>query len=121
MSTLRELQSLHVKLTGQLINWAYSSGYELTWGQTQRSQAEATANAVSGAGISNSLHLVKLAVDLNLFKDGKLLTLVNDFRPLGEYWKSLHPLCRWGGDFKDKSGKPKPDADHFSVTYNGVQ
>jgi hypothetical protein len=115
MATLRELQSLHVKLTGQLIEWTYAMGYELTWGQALRTQAEANANAASGAGIKNSLHLIKLAVDLSLFKDGKFLTQVSDYLPLGEYWESLDPLCRWGGRFST------PDADHFSITHDGVK
>jgi hypothetical protein len=116
MSSLRNLQSLHVRLTAKLIDWAYAQGYELTWGQTLRTQADANANAASGAGIKNSLHLIKLAVDLSLFKDGTLLTGVEPYRPLGEFWKSLDPLCTWGGDFK-----PSPDSDHFSITYEGVK
>ncbi len=113
---LRDLQSLHVKLTAQLIDWAYAHGYELTWGETLRTKEQAEANAASGAGIKNSLHLVKLAVDLSLFKNGVFLTNKSDYQPLGDYWKTLHPLCRWGGDFT-----PKPDSDHFSITYNGVK
>lgn len=115
MSELRELQSIHVKLTAQLIDWAYANGYELTWGQTLRMPVEAQANEASGAGISNSLHLIKLAVDLSLFRDGNLLSGVSDYKPLGDFWKTLHPLARWGGDFS------KPDADHFSLEYQGVK
>jgi hypothetical protein len=114
VSPLRELQSLHVEYTGLLIGWCKANGYQLTWGQTLRTQAEADANAASGAGVSNSLHLIKLAVDFALFKDGVNLTNLEDFRPLGEYWQSLDPQCRWGGTFA------KPDADHFSITYGGV-
>jgi hypothetical protein len=112
--TLREAQSLHVQYTGLLIAWAYDNGYELTWGQTLRMPIEAQANAASGAGIANSLHLIKLAVDFALFKDGVDLTSLEDFRPLGDYWKSLDPNLRWGGDFSS------PDVDHFSYTWEGV-
>src|ERR1700749_4246269 len=111
MSQLRELQSKHVIYTSKLINFAYAEGYELTWGQTLRTQADADANANSGAGIKNSLHLIKLAVDFALFKDGDILETVEDYRPLGDYWKALDPLCCWGGYFS------KPDADHFSITW----
>lgn len=113
--TLREFQSLHVRLTGKLIEWSYAQGYELTWGQTLRTQLEANANAASGAGISHSLHLIKLAVDFSLFKDGAFLDTKTDYAPLGEYWKSLDPGCRWGGDFGS------PDSDHFSIEYLGVK
>ena len=112
---LRQLQSLHVKLTAQLISWAYSQGYELTWGETLRTQTEANLNAQQGDGIKNSLHLSKLAVDLSLFKNGVFLTHKEDYAPLGAYWKSLNPLCCWGGDFS------RTDSDHFSITYNGVK
>lgn len=113
--TLRQLQSLHVRLTAKLIDWATVEGYELTWGETLRTPAQAMINAQNGAGIVHSLHLVKLAVDLSLFKDGGLLETVEDYRPLGDYWKTLDPLCRWGGDWV------KIDADHFSLTWQGIQ
>lgn len=113
--TLRELQSLHVRLTAQLIEFAYKLGYELTWGQTVRTESEAESNAASGAGIKNSLHKVGLAVDLNLFKDGKWLSNSEDHKPLGDFWKTLNPLCCWGGDFQKKDG------NHYSITFNGVK
>lgn len=114
--TLRELQSLHVSCTAKLLVWGESQGYQFTWGETLRTPEQAMHNAATGAGIAHSLHLVKLAVDLALFKDGVLLQTVEDYRPLGEYWKALHLLCCWGGDFTTR-----PDADHFSVTWQGVK
>lgn len=105
-----------MEYTGKLIQYARMLGYELTWGQTVRTEAEAKANAVKGSGIKSSLHRIGLAVDLNLFKDGRYLTNSEDHAPLGAYWKTLHPLCRWGGDFK-----PKPDGNHYSIEYQGVK
>jgi len=116
MSLLRQLQSKHVLCTAKLIDWAYENGYELTWGETVRTVEQAMHNAKDGSGIANSLHLVKLAVDFALFKDGVDLVELQDFRPLGEYWKTLDPLCCWGGDFISR-----PDADHFSITWNGIK
>jgi hypothetical protein len=113
--TLGEKQRLFTKLTGLLISWAYANGYELTYGETMRTSAQALANAASGAGISNSLHLLRLAVDFNLFIDGVWQTASEPYKPLGEYWKYLHPLCRWGGDFS------RPDGNHFSLEHNGVR
>jgi len=128
--TLGEKQRLFVHLVGQLIIWAYENDYELSFGQTVRSKAEANANVAAGIGISNTLHslYIKLAIDLNLFKDSSLEADEDiyqrdseAYRPLGEKWKSLHPLCRWGGDFKDKNGNPKPDGNHFSLEHEGVK
>lgn len=113
--TLGEKQRLFVKLIGQLIAWAYANGFELTFGEAQRSAEQAKANAASGAGIANSLHLIRLAIDLNLFKDGLYQQQTEAYKPLGDYWKSLNDLCRWGGDFKSR-----PDGNHFSITHNGV-
>ncbi len=115
MSNLRLLQSAHVRYTAQLIRWATEAGYELTWGETLRTPEQALHNAANGAGIAHSLHLIKLAVDLALFKNGELLSTLEDYKPLGEYWKSLDPLCCWGGDFHS------PDADHFSITWQGIR
>lgn len=112
--TLGEKQRRFVELVGRLIEWAYANGYELTFGDAYRSPQQASANAVAGTGISNSLHTKRLAVDFNLFVDGVYLTTSEAHRPLGEYWKTLDPLCRWGGDFH------RPDGNHYSITHEGV-
>jgi hypothetical protein len=117
--TLREQQSLFMKLLPRLIDHAYSLGYELTGGELERSKAQAQANAASGAGISNSLHLLSLAIDLRLFINGVWMQASEPYMPLGTYWKTLHPLCRWGGDFKDEKGRPDPDGGHFSLEWQG--
>lgn len=114
--TLGEKQRLFCKLVGQLIAWAYANGYELTFGEALRMQAQANANSSSGAGISNSLHLMRLAIDVNLFTQGVYQTASEAYKPLGVYWKSLHPLCRWGGDFVSR-----PDGNHFSLEHEGVR
>lgn len=98
------------------ISWLISQGYEVMIEQVKRTQAEAAANAASGAGILHSLHLLGLAADLSIFKDGRLLTSVDDLRFAGEKWKSLHPEHAWGGDFHTR-----PDADHFSRMHEGVR
>ena len=62
-----------------------------------------------------SLHYDGCAGDLLLYdKDGVYLKKTEVFKPLGDYWKTLDPDCRWGGDFKDDQGHPAPDGDHFS-------
>jgi hypothetical protein len=108
--TLRERQSLFARLVPRLIDWAYANGYEITFGEAWRSAEEAARNALRGTGTRDSLHCDRLAIDLNLFRDGKWLSDSAAHKPLADYWKSLHPDCRWGGDFK------RPDGNHYSVT-----
>lgn len=118
---LREQQSLFCKHVGKLIAFAYEQGYELTFGDAYRSPEQAALNAKSGAGISNSLHTQRLAIDLLLFKDGVYLTDSAAYKPLGDFWKALDPVNRWGGDFRDANGRPKPDGNHFASTRGGIK
>ena len=48
----------------------------------------------------NSIHLKRCAMDLNFFKDGKIIWDKVTLAPLGAYWESLHPKHRWGGNFR---------------------
>jgi hypothetical protein len=109
--TLRQKQSLFVQLAGTLIKQAQSLGFELTFGEAYRSPEEAARLAALGKGIRNSLHTVRLAIDLNLFRDGVYLSSAEAHRPLGEWWEQQNPLCRWGGRFSD--------GNHYSLEHEG--
>lgn len=138
--TLGERQRLFVKLLARLIDHAYDAGYELSLGEAYRTDEQAELNALGperrdrlaaliGAtepglaakirnnpritGARMSLHTERLAIDLNLFRHGIYLSDALSHRPLGEFWKRLHPLARWGGDFG--SG----DANHYSIEWAG--
>lgn len=114
---LRQQRCLFTKLTAKLIDFAFTlPGYEVSYEQTKRTPAEALANKAKGTGISNSLHLLGLAVDINLYIGGEYQIDSEAHKPLGDYWKSLHPLARWGGDFK-----PNPDGNHYSLEWQGVK
>jgi hypothetical protein len=104
--------SLHLSY---LIQFAYEKGYRIRMGEVWRSPSKATENAAASIGIANSLHTLKLAVDLNLFKDGKYLRASKDHAELGAYWKSLHHDNCWGGDFS------KPDGNHYSRSHGNVK
>lgn len=52
----------------------------------------------------NSFHYQGLAQDINLFYDDKYCETTEEHQFLGDFWKSLHPMCTWGGDFKRKDG-----------------
>ncbi len=112
--TLSEKQQHFTQLVAKLITWAASQGYQVTFGEAYRTPAQAAINAQSGAGIANSLHCQRLAVDLNLFINGVYQRDSAAYLPLGEYWESLGGS--WGGRFKTR-----PDGNHFSLEHNGIR
>lgn len=87
--TQRQKQSKFVFMVSELIQFAYNHGYEITFGD---------AYAKSGHR-ENSFHYKRLAVDLNLFKNGKYLTKTEDHEELGKQWEFLGGS--WGGRFGD--------------------
>ena len=99
--TLRQKQSKFMRMLARLIDFAYDNGYELTGGDLW---------ATTGH-MENSLHYSRLAIDLNLFKDGKYLKSTEAHRPLGEFWESIGGA--WGGRFRNKDG------NHYSLEHNG--
>lgn len=113
--TLHQRQVLHVQLTAKLLAWAEAQDYELTWGETFRTPQQAALNAASGAGIIHSLHILRLAVDFQLFQGGAYISDAAAYKPLADYWLTLDPLCCAGYYFASV------DADHFSITYQGVK
>jgi len=92
--TLRQKQSKFVILVASLLKFAYDHGFEITFGDAWAREGHK----------KDSFHYKRLAIDLNLFKDGKYLYHTEDHKPLGEYWESLDPLCSWGGRFKNSDG-----------------
>ena len=111
--TLSEAQRLFTFYLPRLLDHVQELGLECSVGEAYRTPEQAQWNAEHGIGIAHSLHTDRLAIDLNLFKDGAYTDDLDDYRPLGEYWKGLTPAARWGGDFTS------PDADHFSIAWEG--
>lgn len=107
--TLREKQSRFARMVPRLLDWAFANGYEVTLGEAERPKAQAALNAKSGKGIANSLHTVRLAIDLHLFRDGVYLDSTEAHRPMGEFWESIGGA--WGGRFGD--------GNHYSLAHDG--
>ena len=97
--SLRKKQSEFVHMVSLLIAYAYQNGYELTFGD---------AWAKDGHKI-NSQHYIRLAIDLNLFRDGKWLSKTEDHAELGEFWEMIGGS--WGGRFGD--------GNHYSLEHEG--
>jgi len=118
--TLREKQSVFAHNIAKLIEFAYKNGYEITLGEAYRTKSMqllyfmgyklmvfcGSLKLVKTKHLSKTMkskHLIRLAIDINLFKDGKYLTDKESFKPLAEYWKSLDEKNKcgyyWGWDF----------------------
>lgn len=106
-------QSEFAQNVSKLLNYIKSRGYHVTLGEAYRTPEQAKIDEKQGKGILNSLHCKRLAIDLNLFDSkGKYLGSNKDYKFAGDYWESLHPHNRWGGNFI-KDGGHINDPDHF--------
>jgi hypothetical protein len=117
--TLRQKQSLFLKNFALLIIWAFENGYEVTAGELHRTDEQHAFNIKAGkTKAARSQHQDRLAGDLNLFISGVYITDTAKYAPLGKYWRNLHPLNRWGGDW-NKNGDHKDenfsDGNHFEM------
>lgn len=109
---LGEKQELFMRLLPRLIDKAHDLGFEIRGGDLFRDPRLHGAHGEKvGYGHRNSCHKLKLAIDLNIFKDGAFMQKTEDHRELGEWWEAQHELCRWGGRFKD--------GNHYSLEHNG--
>lgn len=122
---LGERQELFMRLLPQLINKAHELGFEIRGGDLFRDPRlhgkfgrpnlfgffaslialfdlkKAKDAGYRSYGKKNSEHKNKCAIDLNLFKNGQYKSSTSDHKELGEFWESLHPMCRWGGRYND--------------------
>jgi len=110
--TLGQKQRYFMMLLPRLIDYIYEQGYECSIGDGYRDpRVFGRTGEKKGYGRSKSNHKIRLAIDLNLFKNGTYLTETDDHRPIGEFWESLDPLCSWGGRFSD--------GNHYSLEHKG--
>lgn len=111
---LGEAQELFMRQLPRLIDKAHELGYELRGGDLFRDpRVHGKMGEKKSYSNAFSCHKLKLAIDLNLFKDGKYLTTTEDHRELGEWWEAQHPMNCWGGRFDD--------GNHYSMTWEGVK
>lgn len=103
------------KAAAELILHCVEQGYSVTLGEALRTPEMAHWYAQRGLGIDDSLHLLRLAIDLLLFKDGKYLVDSESYRPVGEWWE------KQPGEFKRVWGGRFGDGNHFSFEHNGVR
>lgn len=109
--SLGSKQRIFTKMIAELILYMYSKGYEVTFGDAYRDPRVPY-------GHPQSLHKMRLAVDLNLFLMGAYLTKTEDHKVFGVYWEEvLGPKydvpASWGGHFND--------GNHYSIAHGGVK
>jgi hypothetical protein len=89
----------------KLIPFATNLGFVVTGKELQRTLEQQKIYVQMGRSKTmNSNHIRCCAIDLYFFKDGKLVYDIPLLKPIGEYWESLNPKNRWGGNwnsFKD--------------------
>jgi len=111
MSELRRKQSKFVLMVARLINFATENGYELSFGDAYRDpRTNGGQGEKKGYSAARSAHKNRLAVDFNLFKDGRFLQSTKDHEPLGLFWESIGGT--WGGRWHD--------GNHYSVKFGGI-
>lgn len=115
--SLSAKQRKFTKMVGEFIGEAYKiEGYSLTLGHVWRSNEEQTRLVAEGMSkTTKSKHLDRLAIDTNLFINGKYVTDRDAYRPLGEIWEKMGGT--WGGRFgvkdEDYDTKVGWDPGHF--------
>lgn len=109
--TLGQAQRRFSLMVANLIWAAHHMGYEVTLGDAYRDpRVFGIMGERMGYGESRSAHKQRLAIDLNLFKNGKYLDTTEAHRQLGEWWESQGGT--WGGRFND--------GNHYSLKFNGI-
>lgn len=105
-----------LKDVAKLIEFAEKNGFKLTGGELYRTTPQQlmyfygrTLKEVGGtvelvddrrkSHTMQSNHQRRLAIDVNIFKNGKLTYEKQELQAMGDYWESLSPHNRWGGNF----------------------
>jgi len=99
----------------KLIQYATEQGFVVTGGELTRTPEQQAIYVKTGRSKTmNSIHLKRCAIDLNFFKDGKIIWDKATIAPLGAYWESLNKTNSWGGN-----GVSLVDTPHFSRGLDG--
>lgn len=110
--TLRQQQVKFAQMTSALIAKAFELGYEVTLGDAYRDpRLHGEIGVKMGYGHPKSCHKLRLAIDLNLFRNGVFITDDKGHKELGEWWELQGGS--WGGRWKDYN--------HYSLAWEGMR
>ena len=105
MSLVRE-QDDFLSDVAMLILYIQERGFIVSGGELWRTREQQQVYFNLGRSKTmNSMHLKRLALDLNFFRekeDGSLeqITMKPDLQLVGDYWESLSDENRWGGNWR---------------------
>jgi len=116
--SLGEKQRRFSLMIAELIIWINQQGWAVTFGDGYRDpRLHGEMGVKRGYGHPKSAHKLRLAVDLNLFRDldgdGKLdfADKTEYHKAVGEKWEAMGGS--WGGRFQD--------GNHYSLEHEGVR
>lgn len=110
-SLLLKSQQLFSENLIKLFSYLVNNGYQFTLGEAWRTKEQQEIYIKSGRSKTmNSKHLSRLAIDLNIFKNDKLLNDPLEFYEIGKYWESLHENNGYGGFWRTMRDFP-----HFEM------
>ena len=110
--TLSQKQRRFAKMVGEFLETIHEEGYEVTFGDAYRDpKLHGEIGEKKGYGHAKSCHKLRLAIDLNLWKDGVYLTATEAYKEIGLIWERMGGT--WGGRFED--------GNHFSLEHQGMK
>lgn len=110
--TLLERQDKFAEMVAKLIMQAKAMGYQVSLGDAYRDpRVHGEFGQKKAYGAARSFHKQRLAIDLNLYRNGKYLESTKDHEALGKWW--VKQGGTWGGNFKS------PDGNHYSWGESG--
>lgn len=110
--SLVEIQAEFLNHVTKLLSKAYELNFVVTGGELYRTVEQQKLYIQQGRSKTmNSKHLTRLAIDLNFFKahnDGSLHLTYDkkELQQLGNYWESLNPKNKWGGNWESFKDTP---------------
>lgn len=101
MSKLVDEQAKFLLDMCRLIWEATERGFKVTGGELYRTAEQQAIYLKTGKSkTSNSRHLSRLAIDLNFFKNDVLVSDKKTLQEIGDFWESMNPQNKWGGNYK---------------------
>ena len=106
--SLRTEQVFFVKDLDTLLHFAWGKGFDVVIGEVERPVEMQKIYVQTGRSKTmDSDHLRRLAADLHFFvQETGEYVLDERLQPIGDFWESLDPKNRWGGNWKSFKDRP---------------